>query len=169
MIAIFNKGQFVGFWGNKITDNFLKITCERMNWKPSELAVICYDEQELRITQLESIEPKLKKNCDIQGLLLFQASSFNEVPKKIAVFPWEVELAKNLFTQEEIEQARMNKLFIDANPTSVSSEWPYPSAVMTSKEKWIIEKQEVFTDYESIQGVVVDVLQKIADEEKVSV
>lgn len=164
MIAIFNKGQFVGFWGNKISDNFIKATCNTMKWNVSEVQVFDFGNYEDRILTLES-SGDVKKTCDNTGRLLLQRIALQDVTRQIQVFPWDEQYAKELFTEQEISEGKINHLYIQQNPDAVVSEYPYPSATMTSKGKWIIEKQEVYSDIETIQGVVINVVQKIAEEE----
>ncbi len=164
MIAIFNKGQFVGFWGNKITDNFIKATCNTLKWNVSEVQVFDFGNYEDRILTLES-SGDVKKACDNAGRLLLQRIALQDVTRQIQVFPWDEQYAKELFTDKEISEGKINHLYIQQNPDAIVSEYPYPEAVMTSKGKWIIEKQEVYSDIETIQGVVINVAQKIAEEE----
>lgn len=160
MQAMIYENKFLNFWGNKLSDNFLTETIKNMNWDKLKLKMFSFDEYEKAISTFES---DYKFVCDELGKLdIFQVTTKKKSVKK-SIFAWE-EGAKGLFTDDEIEKASINHYFLLENPEATTEELPFPSAVMTAREKWILEEVEILNPVISYQGVNVDIEAKLAQE-----
>jgi hypothetical protein len=163
MLALFYMDLFVSFWGNKLSDKFMKATCEGMRWIPENVKMFSFEEYKEEILEIQKNE-NVRTRCELVGEMILESVAIVETPREIEVLPWD-ELGKEVFTMQEIEEATINRAVMNNNPEIEISALPYPNAVMVSRKKWFLVKEESVTRLGSFLGREINVIEKIAQEE----